>query len=1243
MPDDASTAGEASSATDGAGLRLHYPPDLPVGERRDDIVAALQEHQVVVVAGETGSGKTTQVPKMVLEALGGIGTGRLPRIAHTQPRRIAARAVAERLAEEIGTELGQAVGYRVRFTDRTGDDTAITVMTDGVLLAAIRHDRLLTAYDAIIIDEAHERSLNIDFLLGYLAWLLPQRPELRVVITSATLDTARFSEHFGGAPVIEVSGRTFPVEVRYRPYEDIDEVDAVCNAVDELLRDTEGDILVFLTGEREIRDARDALAERLGDSIELTPLYGRLSADEQHRVFAPHTRRRVVLATNVAETSLTVPGIRSVVDTGVVRISRFSTRLKVQRLPIEPISQASAAQRAGRCGRLGPGVCIRLYSEADLGARPAYTDPEILRTNLASVLLQMATLRLGEVGDFPFLDPPDRRAVAAGMAILEEVGALRPGRAGEPLARRVTEIGRRLARLPVDPRLGRMIVQAEAEGCVDDVIVIAAALAIRDPRERPDDRAAAADAAHARFVDPTSDILTLLRLWDYLEGAQSSLSSTRFRAQCRREFIHYLRVREWQDLVGQLRSSLRMKRTSGAGSRDGDAIHRSVLSGLLSHIGMRAPEDGDRATRRPPYRGARDTRFSVWPGSVLARSKSEWIVAAELVDTGRLWGRMVTRIDPAWIEPLAGPLAARSHSEPAWSTRQARAVCVERVTLFGLPIVAGRRIPYARIDPDEARRLFILHALVRGEWTHTHAEIDAVAEAVQGMRDRLDRARQPADSLDEDALVAFFDSRVPATITSGRAFDSWWRRERTRHPDLLALPDGLADTLPAEEDFPGTWPTGFPLTYRFAPGDPRDGVSVHVPVASLAAVPDDAFLASVRGYREDIAAALVRALPKPVRRQLGPAPDAARVLAPALRPDDPRGSLSTAARERLDVRIDPRDWPFEALPDHLRPTIVVEDAAGREIAVGKDMAALRAACAADTAAAIRASLPHLEAARVTDWPADMPAEVSTEGGAPAWPGLLAAQDGGVSVRVFPRRADRDAQHPRGVARLLAALEPLRIADLRLADRDKLILARNPHGSVGALLADGDEAVARDLMDEAGGAPHTQEEFAGLREEFRRRRAALLRALLLESLPAIEGWWSVHEALERGAPPALRPAYDDMRTHLDYLVGGDFLTRTRQAGLPALTRRVAGLERRLSALPADAARDLVRMEQVHAVEDAYLQLTPAQRASAEGRAVAADLADLRVSLWAQDLGTDRPVSQKRLLERISGAAALRSSP
>jgi len=1234
----------------GLGLAWDYPGDLPVSARREDILEALASHQVVIVAGETGSGKTTQLPKMALAAgLRGSTKDRPPRIAHTQPRRIAARAVAERIAEELGVPLGGTVGYRVRFTDETSDDTLLTVMTDGLLLASIRQDRLLRRYDTIIVDEAHERSLPIDFLLGYLAWLLPQRPDLRVIVTSATLETSRFAEHFGDAPVIEVSGRTYPVEIRYRPQghsvdaassesagaDEGDEIDAVCAAVDELLREPPGDILVFLSGEREIRDALDALRGRVPADTELLPLYGRLSAAEQHRIFAAHSGRRVVLSTNIAETSLTVPGIRYVVDTGTARISRFSTRAKVQRLPIEPISQASATQRAGRCGRVADGICIRLFDEADFLARPAYTDPEILRTNLSAVLLQMATLGLGDITSFPFLDPPDRRAVAAGIAVLEEIGALRKAPANVPLAERVTQIGRRLARMPVDPRLGRMVIAAEDLGCLDDVIVLAAALTIRDPRERPDDRAALADAAHKRFVDPTSDLLSILNLWDYLEESQRGLSSTKFRALCRSEYIHYLRVREWQDLVGQIRGALRLKRGGSSGNRDSDAIHQAVLTGHLAHVGMKERVDDAKRRRRPGYIGARDTRFAIWPGSALAGTSPDWVMAAELVETGRLWARRVARIEPGWIEEAAGDLAIRSHSEPQWSTRQARATCRERVTVLGLPVVAGRTIPYAQINDAVAREMFIRHALVRNEWRHRHRELTANAAKLDEIRESLVRARIPEDSLDEELLVQFYAARIGPRVTSGRAFDAWWRRARQRDRHLLDLPaDLLADLgTPAPAEFPGEWPgTDLPLSYAFSPGHPRDGVTVSVPVAALPGLATDMFDAHVRGFREDMLTELLRALPKNVRRQFGPAPDAAAQLLPLIDVDDVRGSLTRASRQRFNVIIDPSEWPFADIPDHLRVLVSVQDESGQEIGTGRDVEELRTRLSRQAASAVRRSAPQFDRRTVTAWP-DFLDEVATDGVA-AYPCLVPESDGTVSLVALPTREDQSRLMPRGVARLLRLLEPVRIKDLRLTDGEKLTLARNPQGSVPSLLAECAETVGLEVINDAGGAPLTAEEFAGIRAEFRRRQSAAVRSLLLDLVPVMEAWWAVHARLDEVPSPALQRAWDDVRAQIDDLMSAGSIVRTGRAGLPDLLRYLRAAQRRLDSLPADAARDLLRMEQVQRLEAAFAELPSEARRGPGGAEVRRDIEEFRVSLWAQDLGTPRPVSEQRIGRAIA---------
>ncbi|MST31410.1 ATP-dependent RNA helicase HrpA, partial [Acidimicrobiaceae bacterium USS-CC1] len=774
-----------------------YPPELPVSQHREELLAAIGDHQVVVVAGETGSGKTTQLPKLCLE----LGRGVRGTIGHTQPRRIAARTVAERIADELHVPLGGAVGYAVRFNDRVGDDTLVKLMTDGILLAELPRDRLLSGYDTIIVDEAHERSLNIDFLLGYLAQLLPQRPDLKVVVTSATIDTARFAAHFGGAPVVEVSGRSYPVEIRYEPVADPeaddvgrrerDQTEAIVDAVRELVAEAPGDVLVFLAGEREIRDTAEALRAAELPGTEILPLYARLSAAEQHRVFRPHAGRRVVLATNVAETSITVPGIRAVVDPGFARISRYSPRTKVQRLPIEPISRASADQRAGRCGRIGPGVCIRLYGEEDYEGRAAFTDPEITRTNLASVILQMAALGLGDVGDFPFLDPPDRRQVNAAVDLLDELGALGGGSG----ATRLTPIGRRLARLPVDPRLGRMVLEAERNGCVRETIVVAAALSIQDPRERPAEHRQAAEESHRRFAVPGSDLLGYLRLWEYLQERQRELSSSAFRRLCRREYLNFQRVREWEDLCTQLRQvcrdlGIRLNHEPGPP----DAVHRSVLAGLLSHIGVLDEPAGERRRPRPgsgprqrEYQGARHTRFAIGRGSVLAKSPPRWVMAAELVETERLWARNAARIEPQWAERLGAHLLQRSYSEPRWDRQRASTVATLTATLYGVPVVTNRTVDYARLDPELARELFIRHALVWEEWDTHHRFPEDNRRAREAVVAIEERVRRRDLLVDDEALELVYDERVPAGITTGREFDRWWRDARRSEPDRMTL------------------------------------------------------------------------------------------------------------------------------------------------------------------------------------------------------------------------------------------------------------------------------------------------------------------------------------------------------------------------------------------------------------------------------------------------------------------------
>ena len=931
---------------------ITYPAQLPVSARQEEIAAAILANQVVIVAGETGSGKTTQIPKICLD----LGRGVNAMIGHTQPRRIAARSVAERIAQELGTKVSKEsiVGYQVRFTDEVSEHTLIKLMTDGILLAEIQNDPLLRRYDTLIIDEAHERSLNIDFILGYLARLLPQRPDLKVIITSATIDSERFAAHFGvegrPAPIIEVSGRTYPVEIRYRPLDGVepepdssqtnsaaasastdeprDQVTGILDAVDELMALGPGDILVFLAGERDIRDTEAALIDHLGPryaanessarlpgSVEIIPLYSRLSAAAQHRVFEKHRLRRIVLATNVAETSLTVPSIRYVIDPGVARISRYSNKTKVQRLPIEPISQASANQRSGRCGRVADGVAIRLYSQTDYEGREPYTEPEILRTSLASVILQMAALRLGNVVDFPFIDPPDRRAIADGVALLTEIGAISANSKSmhEP---RLTAIGHQLARLPIDPRLGRMLLEANKRGCASEVMVIVSALSIQDVRERPLDAQEAADAMHRRLADPTSDFLTYLNFWRYLRTQSRDLSGSAFRRMCRHEYLHYLRIREWRDVYNQLaqlarplginaqnielptRASIRAASDrlvpgshaagmanadvadavvalgQSADTPDADAIHQSLLVGLLSNL-------GNYDERRREYAGARATHFTIWPGSGLRRKQYDWVMAAELVETSRLFARTVARIQPQWVEQAAKHLVKVTYGEPYWSTKKGAAMVHQRVLLYGLTLVADRPVTLASVGTDAARQaareMFIRSGLVEGGWHARHAFVERNRELLEDTAEVERRQRTHGILADDQALFDFYDERLPEKITSAAAFDNWWKHQRQDTPKLLdftrelLLPEG--DNL---DGYPDTWHQGdltLALTYVFEPGRLDDGVSVQVPIEVLTRLRPEGFDWLVPGMRPQLCVATIRALPKRVRRQLVPAPD----------------------------------------------------------------------------------------------------------------------------------------------------------------------------------------------------------------------------------------------------------------------------------------------------------------------------------------------------------------------------------
>ena len=921
---------------------------------------------MVVVAGETGSGKTTQLPKIALAA----GRGRTGMIGHTQPRRIAARTLAARIAEECGVELGAEVGFAVRFTDRTAKGTKVKVMTDGILLAELQRDRDLRRYDTIIIDEAHERSLNIDFLLGYLTRLLPRRPDLRVIVTSATIDVERFSEHFGGAPIIEVSGRTYPVEVRYRPVEDVasDDVDAVCEAVLECLTSGDGDVLVFLSGQREIHDVADALRPMLDAVTTVLPLYARLSTAEQHRVFAPGGGRRVVLATNVAETSITVPGIRYVVDPGTARISRYSKRLKVQRLPIEPISQASANQRAGRCGRVRDGIAIRLYSEQDYLDRPAFTDPEILRTNLASVILQMAALRLGEIERFPFLDPPDTRQIRDGVALLQELGALKDG-GGLP---RLTPLGRQLARLPLDPRLGRMVLAAAEAGCVREVVVIVAGLTIQDPRERPEAERGKADAAHARFVDKRSDFSTLLNLWDHIRSLRSSTSSSGLRRACRDQYLNYLRIREWQDLVAQIREVLAglgitLEQRPRRPRRDPPgAAHRDAVPGRA--CGTRCGG----TTSAPAGRASSSSPDPPWLGT-----SPEWVMSSELVETSRLFARRNAAVKPEWIEEAAAHLVSRTYSEPHWSAKRGATVAVERVTLYGIPLVTGRTVDYGRIDPPLCRELFIRGALVEGEWTTRHRFWHANAAALTAAEEVEERSRRRGLVIDDEGLFAFYDARIPADITSVRHFDSWWKKASRQTPDLLTLTPAdihvAGEDLPDESDFPLRWSAGpevtLSLSYAFEPGAAADGVTVDVPLAVLPDLDPAEVPGAAPGLRGDLVTALLRSPAKAIRRQLGPAPNLVPGVldAPELTEQPILEGVAAAVSRLTGVRVRAEDWDLARVPMHLLPRYRVVDESGKVLGEGRDLAALQRRHAPDRAAMLARAADDITVSGATTW------------------------------------------------------------------------------------------------------------------------------------------------------------------------------------------------------------------------------------------------------------------------------------
>ncbi len=1320
--------------------RIAYP-DLPVSARRDEIARAIRDNQVVVVAGETGSGKTTQLPKICLE----LGRGTSAMIGHTQPRRIAARAVADRLAHELGVDLGAQVGYQVRFTEEVSPGTLVKLMTDGILLAEIQSDPELARYDTIIIDEAHERSLNIDFLLGYLARLLPRRPDLKVIITSATIDTQRFAEHFN-APVVEVSGRTYPVEIRYRPLvgddggEATDQVTGIVEACEELMAEGPGDILVFLSGEGEIRDAQAAFADELGrrhiepggrssvpDAVEVLPLYSRLSAAEQHRIFERRPHRRIILATNIAETSLTVPGIRYVVDPGTARISRYSARTKVQRLPIEPISQASANQRAGRSGRVADGICIRLYSQEDFDGREKFTQPEIQRTSLASVILQMLALGLGNVADFPFIDPPEERAVRAGAQLLTEIGAIDGAR--------LTPVGRRLARLPIDPRLGRMLLEADKNGCASEVLVLVAALSVQDVRERPAEKRPQADQLHARFTARSSDFLAYLTLWRYLNTQRRELSGSAFRRMCRAEFLNYLRFREWADVVAQLRqlakplgidaasiglpsrAQIRQAGENGAPALGGTpnsgaaaaacrdfgrgadtpeagAIHRSMLVGLLSNLGNYSQRSRD-------YEGARGAHFVIWPGSGLSKRTPAWVMAAELVETSRLFARTVAAIEPQWIEPLAKNLVKRTYSEPFWSSRNGAAMCKEKVTLYGMTLAADRPVLLASTGSEsareEAREMFILHGLVEGDWRTHHAFLKDNERALEEARELEEKMRRRGLVAGPEALAAFYDERIPDFVVSGRHFDSWWKKAKRDDPHLLDFTQELlvGEAEADESDYPAEWRQGeirLPIEYSFSPGAYADGVTVTIPVTLLPQVRPEGFDWLVPGMREDLVTGTIRALPKRVRRQLVPAPDVARQILPLLPhwEDVAHGQEGAPSFRRAFAEavfrlrgfwIDDAAWEEARLPEHLSVLFRVRSERGAVLDESTSLERLKLELAPRTRSAVEsvvkgavaqaldeahfrlaggaaegAALPLGES--LEGWPdasgGVIPTSVETTGDhgmtVRGYPALAAGADGKVRLDVLADPALQAREHRRGLAALLAAA--IALPEARITSRwpgaQALALAGSPYPDTSALVADIQLASARNLaakwaaengLDVAD--VRTRSQWDELRAWAKQRHEDEVYRISLDVAEICARRAEVDKWITESRSPALLATLADVKEQVANLVPSGFVSRTPAARLPHIERYLRAAYIRIQKAATNPSGDDALAWQIQDVNDKVeaARAAAASRAYDPSAAAALDEArwmveELRVSLFAQQLGTNGKVSAKRIAKVLA---------
>ncbi len=1216
---------------------ISYPQELPISARINDIRDALLHHQVVIVAGETGSGKTTQLPKLCME----LGWGTRGIIGHTQPRRIAARSVAERIADELHSSVGDLVGYSVRFTDAVSEDTLVKVMTDGILLAEIHHDQLLRAYDTIIIDEAHERSLNIDFLLGYLKQILPQRPDLHIIITSATIETERFAEHFAidgkPAPIIEVSGRTYPVEIRYRPgTEDDDPLDVFVDAVTELYTESSvegGDILAFFPGEREIREAEAALRKQQFPALDIVPLFGRLSAAEQHRVFEKHTTQRVVLATNVAETSLTVPGIRYVIDTGTARISRYSHRTKIQRLPIEEISQASARQRSGRCGRLSDGIALRLYSEENFEARPSYTEPEILRTNLAAVILRMADLGFGSVEDFPFLDPPELSSIRDGVQELRELGTLRDDMA-------LTSTGRTMARIPTDPRLARMLIEAQRRGVLGDVMVIVAGLSLQDIRERPSEQQQEADQLHARFRNPHSDFLSYLQLWDYLHKQQKELSRSAFRRLCKKEFLHWMRYREWLDLVQQLTDICHELKWSWKshqyeGGVNEDAIHRALLAGLLSHIGSRISDTRD-------YQGTRGKRFAIFPSSGVAR-KTSFLMAYEIVETSRVWARTVAAINPEWVEKAAGEMVSHRYAEPHWSHSRGEVQAYETTSLWGVPLVVERLISYRKIDPELSREMFLLHGLVQGDWNRDYSFKAANDSTIEHLQAFEEKARQRGSVIDEETLAGLFAEVVPDTVMSRVQFDQWWKHASPKQRAALEFSEERIRTASSVGEDSSLYPddlNGFSLDYSFKPGFDDDGISVLVPLTQLPSVRPEPFTWLVPGMREELVLTLLRGLPKDYRRMFIPLPDTAQDIMGVLQEDLTRDFASAFQEALHTVRGVTVPLPVitnAELPPHLTMRFVAINKREKAIDADRNLEALQRRQHHTSANAISSTFTGVEKGPFATWTeelGDIPQHVS-HGNVTAFPALQRKNDGWYVHAFASAAAARSAQYTALITLLLEELPAARRQLFNGVPQSQKMALRSYPGGEEELRMDCHHCAVRDIVALAGTPPLTYSGFVALQQNAKNKVPSRERAIALLTVRVIEARLSVVRNLPEGDG-----IVNDIRDQVEWLTSPGFVTAHGATRLKDIPRYLqAAEERARKSILCNGQWEDPPSSSISAfyhVEDALWEKcgAPSPHDSVKVKHVRWLFEEFKVSTFAQQLGTRGKVSEKKLLKEIA---------